>query len=399
MFQNERCAGRGFFRYLRSQSNIMSNGFIQMDRFTRRNFLSSSAAAAGGLLCPAGAGTAAASWDREARYYEKLPGGRVRCTLCPWQCVVKPGERGYCEVRANRKGVYYSLVYGQIAAHHRDPIEKKPLYHFLPGSMAFSIATAGCNVECKFCQNADLAQRRPEELRTVSFPPEAVVKNALETGCHSIAHTYNEPVIFTEYMQDIAAIGREKGVRSVVISNGFINQKPLKDLCRVIDAYKVDLKAFTEDYYHRIVGGQLKPVLDTLLTLRAENIWTEIVYLLVPTLNDDDQSLHDLVKWIHRELGPDVPLHFSRFYPKYKLRSLPPTPVATLEKAYRIGRDAGLHHVYLGNVPGHEGENTMCPSCGKTLIRRVGYQIYENHLQSGQCGFCGHSISGVWASS
>ncbi|MBN2103924.1 AmmeMemoRadiSam system radical SAM enzyme [bacterium] len=366
-----------------------------MDQVTRRQFMSSSVMVAGGMLCPM-KNIAAPSWNTEARYYEKLPDHQIRCTLCPWQCVVKPGERGNCEVRANRKGTYYSLVYGQVAAHHKDPIEKKPLFHFLPGSTAFSIATAGCNVECKFCQNADLAQRRPEELRTASFSPEDVVKYAKQTGCQSIAYTYNEPVIFTEYMQDIAVIGQEQGIRSVVISNGFINQKPLKDLCRVIDSYKVDLKAFTEDYYQKIVNARLKPVLDTLVTLKAENIWTEIVYLVVPTLNDDEKSLSEMVKWIYQELGPDVPLHFSRFYPKYKLLSLPPTPVATLEKAYQIGLDAGLHHVYLGNVPGHQGENTLCPSCGETLIRRVGYQIYENHIQSGKCQFCNHSVAGIW---
>jgi len=367
-----------------------------MDPLTRRQFVSSSVLAAGGLLCTGRTMIAAPSWEKEAKYYEKLPENHVRCTLCPWQCVVKPGDRGHCDVRANRNGTYYSLVYGQIAAHHNDPIEKKPLYHFLPGTPAFSIATAGCNVNCKFCQNADLAQRLPEELRTVSFSPEDVVIHAKQAGCRSIAYTYNEPVIFTEYMQDIASAGQKKGIRSVVISNGFINQKPLKDLCRVIDAYKVDLKAFTEDYYEKIVGGMLKPVLDTLITLKAENIWTEIVYLVVPTLNDNEKHLHEMVKWIYNELGPDVPLHFSRFYPKYRLLSLPPTPITTLEKAYQIGLDGGLHYVYLGNVPGHQGENTMCPSCGETVIRRVGYQIYENHIQSGKCEFCRYSIAGIW---
>lgn len=352
----------------------------------------------GGMVCPQFLHSGTSAAGKEARYYEKRADGRVQCTLCPWQCVVKPGGRGRCGVRANRDGAYFSLVYGQVAAYHNDPIEKKPFYHFMPGSLAFSIATAGCNVACKFCQNADLAQRRPENVRSVYFSPEEVVRQARNVGCRSIAYTYNEPVVFTEFMQDIAAEGQARGVRSVVISNGFIRKKPLLDLCKVIDGYKVDLKAFTESYYEQIVGGRLKPVLDTLVTLREENVWTEIVYLVVPTLNDGEKELEALCQWVFRELGPDVPLHFSRFYPKHKLRNLPPTPVATLEKAYQIGLEAGLHYVYLGNVPGHQGENTTCPSCGRVVVRRVGYQVYENHLQAGKCSFCQTPVAGMWDS-
>ncbi len=333
----------------------------------------------------------------EARYWQSLPDRKIKCTLCPWQCVVSEGRRGCCEVRQNQDGVYYSLVYGQIATHHIDPIEKKPLYHFLPASQAFSIATAGCNVDCKFCQNWELAQRRPEDLPGVSFSPKELVRYAKQSGSTSIAYTYNEPTIFTEYMIDVAEQSKDEGIRNVVISNGFINSEPLKDLCRVIDAYKVDLKAFTESYYRDIVGGQLRPVLETLLTLREENVWTEIVYLLVPSMNDSDDELTALSKWIYNELGPDVPIHFSRFYPKYKMRNLPPTPVKTIEKARNIALDAGLDYVYMGNVPGHEGENTLCPNCHKVIVQRVGYRIYKNQIDQGQCRHCQTKIAGIWS--
>ncbi|MBN1779847.1 AmmeMemoRadiSam system radical SAM enzyme [bacterium] len=361
----------------------------------RRKFLSSAAWTACALICPT-PGSGSGDPVKEARYYDRLEDKRVQCHVCPWHCLVEAGRRGHCDVRLNDGGTYRSLVYGQVAARHIDPIEKKPFYHFHPGSAAMSIATAGCNLDCKFCQNADLAQRRPEELRHFYMAPGDVVQAAVENSCLSIAYTYNEPVIYLEYMMDIAAAGRERKIRSVVISNGFINTEPLRDLCRVIDAYKVDLKAFTDSYYQEIVGGHLKPVLDTLVTLKEENVWTEIVYLVVPTLNDDTASLQEMVRWVTRELGTDVPLHFSRFYPKYKLKNLPPTPVATLEKACAIARDAGLHFVYMGNVPGHAGESTLCPGCGRIVIRRIGYDITENHVRKGQCEFCTTRIAGRW---
>ncbi len=334
---------------------------------------------------------------KEASWFDKLPDKQVRCRLCPRACVVSEGRRGHCDVRENRKGTYYSLVYGQIAAAHQDPIEKKPFYHFLPGSTAFSIATAGCNVDCRFCQNADLAQRKPEELQSVSYTPEEIVRIAESTGSRSIAYTYNEPIVFYEFMRDTSRAGRQAGLRSVVISNGFISQDPLKELCGSIDAYKVDLKAFSDDYYREIVGGRLQPVLDTLVTLKSENIWTEIVYLVVPTLNDDPESIKALSRWILNQLGPDVPLHFSRFYPKYRLRNLPPTPIATLKILHQTARSAGLNYVYIGNVPGDEADHTYCPSCSRVIIRRLGYQITEFLIQNGKCTFCGNTIPGVWS--
>ena len=368
-------------------------------KVSRRQFLQQSAAIAASasiFTVPGFARTRDRLAWKEARYYRKLPGQKVQCELCPWRCIVDPGKRGHCETRENRDGIYYSLVYGRIASYHNDPIEKKPLYHFLPGSDAFSVATAGCNVDCKFCQNWELAQRRPEELPNVPFTPEELVSAAKRWECQSIAFTYNEPTVFNEFVYDVASQTKVQGMKSVIISNGFINQKPLLALCRVIDAYKVDLKSFSKDYYRDVVGGLLEPVLDTLVTLKSQGIWSEIVYLTVPTLNDDPKECQEIVKWILRELGPDVPIHFSRFYPKYKLKNLPPTPISTLEKLRNIALDGGLHYVYLGNVPGHTGENTICPNCHKTVIGRVGYRIFENNINDGKCRFCEQTISGVW---
>lgn len=365
---------------------------------TRRDFLKCSSVIAGtsiaGLALPVRARGKFAGV--EAGYYQKLENDRVQCHLCPWRCIVEPGQRGHCEVRENRNGTYYSLVYGQVASLHIDPIEKKPLFHFLPSSNAFSIATAGCNVDCKFCQNWELAQRRPEELDSQPFTPGEIVNYALKYKSESIAFTYNEPTVFAEFISDVGEIARKAGVRCVVISNGFINEEPLRDICRTIDAYKIDLKGFTEEYYTDVVGGRLAPVLETLVRLKSMGIWTELVYLTVPTLNDKEDDIRRMTRWIVNELGADVPLHFSRFYPKYRLLSLPPTPVSTLETLRKVAMDGGLNYVYLGNVPGHEGENTYCPGCGKCLITRTGYVIYENHIQDGKCRFCGRVIAGVW---
>lgn len=333
---------------------------------------------------------------KEARYYEKLSNNKIQCHLCPWNCVVEAGKRGHCQVRENRKGTYYTLVYGKISAYHNDPIEKKPFFHVLPSTYAFSIASVGCNVDCLFCQNWELARRGLEEVHTVDFTPEEIVRYAKKVNSTSIAFTYNEPTIFNEFVQDVAEQAQNKGLRTVIVSNGFISKKPLLDLGKKIDAYKVDLKGYTQDYYQEVVHGRLEPVKNTLVTLRQQGIWSEIVYLMVPTLNDNMNDIKRMCKWIASELGTDVPIHFSRFYPKYKLRNLPPTPVKTLVEARNIALDTGIKFAYLGNVPGHEGENTYCPSCGKILIRRVGYRVYENHIINGNCKFCKKTIPGIW---
>ncbi|MBN1155594.1 AmmeMemoRadiSam system radical SAM enzyme [candidate division KSB1 bacterium] len=332
----------------------------------------------------------------EARYYEKLENSQIRCLLCPRKCVVADKQRGYCEVRENRDGTYYTLVHSRPCTAHIDPIEKKPLFHFLPGSLAFSIATVGCNVDCKFCQNWQISQVRPEEIESLDMPPERVAELARSNGCPTIAYTYTEPTIFTEYMYDCAAAGHGRGVRSVMISNGYINKQPMTDLCGVLDAVKIDLKAFTEKFYRELVGGELKPVMDTLLTLKKNGIWFEIVYLMIPTHNDDPDELKQMCQWIVSELGRDVPIHFTRFYPQYRLKNLPPTPISTLVRAREIALEAGINFSYVGNIPGHEGENTYCPHCGATVIKRIGYSISENKIKDGKCSACDKQIPGVW---
>lgn len=333
----------------------------------------------------------------EARYYEKLPNRKIKCVLCPRECVIDDQETGYCGVRENYGGTYYTLVYGRPCSAHVDPIEKKPLFHFLPGSAAFSIATVGCNVLCKFCQNWQISQARPDQVDSYDLLPKAIANYAKRYSCQSIAYTYTEPVVFTEYMYDCAEEGHRENVKSVMISNGYIHSRPMKDLCKVLDAVKVDLKAFTEKFYKEMVSGELRPVLDTLVLLIKERMWTEIVYLVIPTLNDDPKELKQMCDWIAQELGSDVPIHFSRFYPQYRLKNLPPTPEKTLVMARKIALDSGLNYVYIGNIPGNEGENTFCPACKKIIIHRNGYIISRNEIDNkGRCKFCGYKIAGIW---
>jgi len=340
----------------------------------------------------------------EARFYEKLDNKRVECTLCPNRCKVGDRERGYCGVRENHDGTYVTLVYGNPCSGYDggmpDPIEKKPLFHFLPGTTAYSIATAGCNVECKFCQNWQISQSRPEQTDNFELLPEAVVANAKRYRCDSIAFTYSEPVVFYEYMYDTAELGRKQGIRGVMISNGYIEPEPMKKLCEVLGAVKVDLKAFTDDFYTKIVNGKLQSVLDTLVLLQKQGIWHEIVYLVIPTLNDNLDDIRAMSRWIRKELGPMVPLHFSAFYPTYKLRNLPRTPPATVDAARDAAMAEGIKYVYVGNVwrrDGHPGESTWCHNCGKKIIFRIGFALKENHVVKGKCEYCGAEIPGVWA--
>jgi pyruvate formate lyase activating enzyme len=335
----------------------------------------------------------------EARFYEKLPYKKIKCKLCPRECVIDDRERGYCGVRENRGGTYYSLVYARVSAAHVDPIEKKPLFHFLPGSMAFSVATAGCNVNCKMCQNWDISQVRPEQVSSTYIPPKDLAARCRQYPCASIAYTYSEPVVFCEYVLDSAEAGRAAGVKSVVISGGYIQQEPLKQLCRRVDAIKIDLKGFSEKYYKEVVNGELKPVLNALVTIRKLGTWTEVVYLVVPTLNDSDAEFRGLARWIKAELGRDVPLHFSRFHPEYLLKNLPPTPLPTLERAKAICDAEGLQYVYIGNVPGHPAESTFCPKCRRVVVERAGLTVRALHLDGGKCRFCQQAIPGIWEGS
>jgi pyruvate formate lyase activating enzyme len=338
-----------------------------------------------------------AQFIREAQFYEKLAYKKIKCKLCPRECVIDDRERGYCGVRENRGGTYYTLVHSRVVTAHIDPIEKKPFFHVLPGTLAFSIATAGCNVNCKMCQNWEISQVRPEQVRATYAPPAKVAGLASENRCPTIAYTYSEPVIFYEYMMDTAQAARAAGVRSVVVTGGYITEEPLRKLCKAVDAIKVDLKAYSEKFYREVVNGELKHVLEGLVTIRKQGMWNEIVYLVIPTLNDDDQELKGLARWIKANLGPDVPLHFSRFHPEYLLKNLPPTPIETLERAKAIADAEGLHYVYIGNVPGHPAESTYCPRCRKAVVERVGYPVQAVHLKHGKCEYCHTPIPGVWS--
>ena len=333
----------------------------------------------------------------EALYYEKKPHKEVVCTLCPRKCKVGDMERGYCGVRENRGGIYYTLVHSRPCAVHADPIEKKPLFHFLPGSRAFSIATAGCNLNCKCCQNWNISQARPEQTSNYTLPPERVVDLAKNKGCASIAYTYTEPIVYYEYMRDCAAAGKPRGIRSVMISAGYINPEPLEALCGRLDAIKIDLKGFRPDVFEDLCSGDLAPVLETLKILARKGVWTEIVYLVIPSINDNPKDIEAMCAWILRELGPDVPIHFTRFHPQYLLKNLPATPVSTIERFHGIARKAGIRYVYVGNIPGHRGESTYCHACGERIIGRFGFRITENNLAAGRCRFCNAAIPGVWS--
>jgi len=329
-------------------------------------------------------------------YFTPIGNQKIRCELCPHGCEVDPGERGLCEVRENINGQYYSLVYGNPCAIHIDPIEKKPLYHVLPASRAFSLATAGCNLDCKFCQNWEISQARPDDTYNYKLPPDQVIASALQYKSQVIASTYVEPVIFIEYMLEIGRLAKSRPLLKVMHSNGFINEKPLEDLCDVLDAACIDLKGFTDDYYQTMTEGKLEPVLNTLKVLKARQVHTEIVNLMVPGKNDDIKQVRDMCRWIYKELGPHIPLHFIRFYPRYKLKSIPPTSISALEKARAVATGEGLHFVYVGNVPEHPGGHTYCPECKKMLIHRIGYRVKVLGLNDGKCQSCGKVIPGIW---
>lgn len=334
---------------------------------------------------------------REALYYHRLEDGRIQCDLCPSRCILRPGERGVCKVRAFLLEKLVTLVYARpVSAHGYDPIEKKPLFHFLPRSRTFSIATVGCNLECIFCQNWEISQAFPEHNPRRYFSPEEVVQAALESGCRSIAYTYTEPTVFYEYMLDTAKLAKEAGLKNVWVTCGYINPEPLREFCKVLHGANVDLKGFTDEFYLRYCHAKLGPVLQTLKILKEEGVWFEITNLLVPGANDNPEEIRSMCQWIRKELGVEVPLHFSRFFPQYKLTQLSPTPKETLLMAYDIAREEGLKFVYTGNYRGLRGENTYCPKCGETLIGRNVYIIWKMEVRGERCPACGEPIPGVW---
>src|SRR5512136_931652 len=303
-----------------------------------------------------------------ARYWQSLhKNNAVRCFLCPHNCVIGDGERGKCRARVNVQGGLRSLVYGRPVSIHVDPIEKKPFYNFLPGAEAYSLATAGCPLQCKCCQNWEISQARPEDYQGSYASPEKIARSASASKARVIAFTYNEPTIFAEYMIDIARDARKQSLRSVMISCGFVNGAPLAEMCKSLDAIKIDLKGYNEDFYRNVCGAELKPVLKGIKQIAKSRTHLEIVNLVVPTLNDSDKMLMGLIDWVLGEVGPDVPLHFSRFHPAYQMLNLPPTPVATLERARDMALSRGIHYPYVGNVPSHPGNHTYCPKCKKIV--------------------------------
>ena len=335
---------------------------------------------------------------KEAMFYQQIEDDRVQCELCPHFCKLNTDQIGICGVRKNIAGKLYSLVYGKAVAVHVDPIEKKPLFHVAPGSQSFSMSTVGCNFHCKFCQNHDISQvKNTDTINRFSreLSPKDLVKMAKQNNCLSIAYTYTEPTIYFEYAYDTAKIAHENGLLNVFVTNGYINPKPLEFIQDYLDAANVDLKSFSDDFYRKLVGAKLAPVLDTLKLMKKLNIFIEVTTLVIPNENDSKQELNAIASFIKNELGPETPWHISRFYPQYQLTDHSPTPISTLNRAREIGLDQGLRYVYLGNVPGTESENTYCYNCSKLLIERYGYQIIENNIQSGKCKFCGVKIDGV----
>jgi pyruvate formate lyase activating enzyme len=336
---------------------------------------------------------------REAGFYRKLGQGAVECFLCAHRCKVKPGKRGLCGVRENREGTLYSLVYGRLVSASVDPIEKKPLFHYLPGTTSYSIATMGCNFRCLFCQNYAISQppREGGGIAGSEVAPEAVVAEAERAGCASIAYTYVEPTIFLEYVLDVAVLARARGLGNVLVSNGYLTGEAVCALAPVLDAANVDLKAFRDAFYRDNCGARLAPVLETLAAVKRLGVWLEVTTLVIPGLNDDPGELGELAAFLV-SLGPETPWHVSAFHPTYRLTDRPPTPAATLLAAREIGLAAGLRHVYVGNVRGAGGEDTACPRCGATLIERSGYSVRATGLAGTVCADCGEAMDGRFAS-
>lgn len=381
-------------------------------KITRRSFIKQALLGLGGLSLSAYAvnkfiskpvkifeGTAPKElwkWSKEVYNYKKLGNEVTQCLNCPHQCILNPGDRSFCRNKVNIDGKFYTLAYGNPCAVHIDPIEKKPLYHFLPTTLAFSVAVAGCNFRCLNCQNWTISQVKPEDTQNFDLMPEKVVGATITNKCSSIAYTYSEPSAFYEYMYDTSKLARANGIRNLWVTNGHLNEKPLRDLCKFIDAANVDLKSFKEEIYNELNSGSLQPVLNTLKILKEEKVWFEVTNLVVPSWTDDIDMIRDMCKWLVKNAGKDYPLHFSRFHPMHKLTHLPSTPVKFLEQARKVAFDEGISYVYLGNIPSHDASNTYCPSCEKLIIKRVGYSTDISSLQDGNCKFCGQKIAGVW---
>jgi len=334
---------------------------------------------------------------KEAMFWTKKNSSTVKCLLCPNSCVLQENDIGRCNSRKNISGKLYSLNYGLPSIIALDYIEKSPLYHYQIEGKAFSIATAGCNLGCRFCQNWKYSQFGPGEVENYELSPKEVVSRAKKNNVKSINFFYTEPTIYYEYMTDIAMLAKKEKMKTICVTAGYINKEPLLELIPYIDAFVIGLKGFDDSFYKNYIGCVSKPITDTIKTLKKNNdkTWLEIVNLIVPGLNDDEASIRKMAKWIYDEIGADVPFHFTRFEPHYKLDNLNPTPISTLKKAHTIAKNEGLNYVYLGNIPGITESNTFCPGCGKTVIERVNFKVIKNDLKSGVCS-CGYKIPGHW---
>jgi pyruvate formate lyase activating enzyme len=316
--------------------------------------------------------------------------------VCPRQCIIEPGQTGDCRIRVNIDGRLTAVTYGYPCSVHADPVEKKPVYHFLPGTMTFSLATVGCNLHCKNCQNWEISQQEPETVPASPVPPEEVPRLARQFNCRSVSYTYTDPVVYYEYALDCCIQAREAGLRNVLVTAGYINKDPARELFRYVDAVRIDLKSMSEAFYRDVCEATLKPVLSTMVLAAEMGLHIEVVHLIVPTLNDSDSDLRALCQWVHDQLGPEIPLHFSRFFPQYRLRNLPPTPVETLYRAKQIAQSVGMQFVYVGNILDEESAKTVCPSCQTVLIRRRGFEVLENNMRDGKCPNCEKRIYGIW---
>ncbi len=369
---------------------------------SKRDFIKKSLYASAGLIClPCnsikGANTSDKDdlYKRTAMYQEETARG-IMCRICPNECVLKEGELSKCNNRKVYKSKLYTLAYGNPCSANVDPVEKKPLYHFLPGTRAYSIATAGCNLVCLNCQNWTISQTSPDKTRNFDLMPEQVVKECIANNCKSIAYTYSEPVTFYEYTFETATLARAAGIKNIIKSNGYINTVPLKKLCTVIDGANIDLKAFNDSTYLKLTGGKLQPVLDSLITYREMGVWLEITNLIIPSWSDNLTEIRNMCKWLAGNGFRNTPLHLSRFYPMHKLEQLPPTPVETLNKAFNIAIEEGLNFVYTGNVPGNEFSDTSCPECKTKIVTRHGFRVDTLLITKGKCKKCGTTIDGYW---
>jgi pyruvate formate lyase activating enzyme len=370
---------------------------------SKRDFLKKSVVLSAGMFCmPSYYITGSTPFSQrdnlklEAMFQEESARGTM-CRICPNECVLKEGEVSKCNNRTVYKSKLYTMAYGNPCSVNIDPVEKKPLYHFLPGSRAYSIATAGCNLVCLNCQNWTISQTSPDKTKNYDLMPEKVVGESLNNNCSSIAYTYSEPVTFYEYVFETATIARKTGVKNIIKSNGYINPEPLKKLCTVIDGANIDLKAFSEATYLKLTGGKLQPVLDSLKIYKDAGVWLEITNLIIPGWTDNLGEIRNMCRWLGNNGFNDTPLHFSRFYPMHKLEQLPPTPVSILNDAARIAMEEGLKYVYTGNAPGDEISNTTCSKCKNVLVVRQGFRVASNRIAGGKCPVCGQPIAGVWS--